>query len=903
MREIPSRYNPQEVEKSIYSKWEAQGVFGAKPEPGKKPFTIVIPPPNVTGILHMGHALNNTLQDILIRWKRMQGFASLWVPGTDHAGIATQNVVEKKLAKEGKKRDDLGREGFLKEVWKWREEYGNTIIMQLKRLGASCDWTRTRFTMDKGLSDAVLEAFVSLHKKGLIYRGNYIINWCPRCHTALSDEEAPHVETEGKLYYIKYLLAEGQGTQHQSLRSGARQARDKGQGVTVATTRPETMLGDVAVAVNPKDKRYKKFVGKTLILPIIGREIPIIADDFVDKKFGTGAVKVTPAHDPNDFEIGNRHDLEPVLVMNPDATMNENAGSYNGKDRFQAREEIVKELEGKGLLLKTESHHHAVGHCYRCHTAVEPYLSRQWFVSMKPLAKLAIDAVKKGKIKFYPKRWTKVYLNWMENIRDWCISRQIWWGHRIPVYYCETCEEVIVSKIKPERCPECGSVKMRQDEDVLDTWFSSWLWPFSTLGWPEKTEDLKYFYPTDVLVTAPEILFFWVARMIMAGMEFTGETPFSDVYLHGTVRDLTGKKMSKSLGNIIDPIDIINEFGTDALRYSMIAITATGQDVFLAKEKFEIGRNFANKIWNASRFVLMNVQKAEAEPRLFSKSRGSASAFSLADKWILSRLNRTIEAVTKSLGQYRFNEAESLVYDFFWHDYCDWYVEMVKPLIGDKGQGTRDKGVVAEEVLMRVLEDSLRLLHPFMPFVTEAVWQNIKERESIITEKWPSADKKVIKKDIECSVEIIKSIIVSIRNIRADMNIPHTKRFTVYLAPLKKGAEGKLKGGVDYIKNLARLEELVIDKDMKKPEGCATAVLEDFNIFVPLKGIIDIDAEKKRLNKKREELERQMGFTEKRLKDKNFVKKAPEKIVNQEKEKSSKIKEQIKRLKETLKAL
>ncbi|MFC1621532.1 valine--tRNA ligase [Candidatus Omnitrophota bacterium] len=886
MREIPSQYNPQEVEKSIYSKWEAQGIFGARPESDKKPFTIVIPPPNVTGILHMGHALNNTLQDILIRWKRMQGFASLWVPGTDHAGIATQNVVEKKLAKEGKKRDDLGREGFVKEVWKWREEYGNTIITQLKRLGASCDWTRTRFTMDKGLSDAVLEAFVSLHKKGLIYRGNYIINWCPRCKTALSDEEAPHVETEGKLYYIKYPLKEAQG-------SGL-----EAQGVVVATTRPETMLGDVAVAVNPTDKRYKNFVGKTLILPIIGREIPVIADDFVDKKFGTGAVKVTPAHDPNDFEIGNRHNLEPVLVMNPDATMNENAGAYNGKDRFQAREGIIKELEEKGLLVKVESHHHAVGHCYRCNTAVEPYLSQQWFVKMKPLVKPAIDAVKKGKIKFYPKRWTKVYLNWMENIRDWCISRQIWWGHRIPVYYCETCNEVIVSKVRPEQCPECGSRKIRQDEDVLDTWFSSWLWPFSTLGWPEKTKDLEYFYPTDVLVTAPEILFFWVARMIVSGIEFTGEIPFRDVYLHGTVRDLTGKKMSKSLGNIIDPIDIINEFGTDALRYSMIAITATGQDVFLSKEKFEIGRNFANKIWNASRFVLMNTS-AQAHKRTSAQEKN----LTLADRWILSRLNKTITTVTKSLDQYRFNEAESLVYDFLWHDYCDWYVEMVKPIIADSVERIADKKKTTEGILLYVLESSLKLLHPFMPFVTEAVWQNIKERESIITEKWPSADKKVIKKDIEHSVEIMKNIIVSIRNIRADMNIPHTKRFTVYLTPLKKGAEDRLKGGVDYIKNLARLEDLVIDKDMKKPEGCATAVLEDFNIFVPLKGIIDLDAEKKRLNKKREELERQMGFTEKRLKDKNFVKKAPEKIVNQEREKSLKLKEQIERLSETLKAL
>ncbi len=879
MRDIPSRYKPQEVEKALYSNWDADGLFRAGPTSAKKPFTIVIPPPNVTGILHMGHALNNTLQDILIRWKRMQGFEALWVPGTDHAGIATQNVVEKKLAKEGRGRDDLGREAFVKEVWKWRGEYGNTIITQLKRLGSSCDWDRTRFTMDKGLSEAVLEAFVQLHKKGLIYRGNYIINWCPRCQTALSDEEAPHVDTEGKLYYIKYPLKEGQG-----------------QGVVVATTRPETMLGDVAVAVNPKDKRYKKLLGKKLVLPIIGREMEIIADDFVDKKFGTGAVKVTPAHDPNDFEIGKRHGLEPVLVMNPDATMNENAGRYNGVDRFEAREAIVKELKGQGLLLKIEKHHHAVGHCYRCHTAVEPYLSRQWFVKMKPLAKLAIDAVKKGKIKFYPKRWTKVYLNWMENIRDWCISRQIWWGHRIPVYYCKGCGEVMVSKIRPENCPGCSSRDIYQDEDVLDTWFSSWLWPFSTLGWPEKTKDLEYFYPTDVLVTAPEILFFWVARMIMAGIEFTGKIPFGHVYLHGTVRDLTGKKMSKSLGNIIDPIDIIDEFGADALRYSMIAITATGQDVFLSKEKFEIGRNFANKIWNASRFVLTNVGDQMLDTLVNDKN-----VKHFADRWILSKLNRTIEAVDKALGQYRFNEAEARVYDFFWHEFCDWYVEIVKPQI--TGQDAGEGRQVTEQVLMHVLESSLKLLHPFMPFVTDAVWQNIKERKSIMTEAWPKADKTLVKKGIEQDMQVVKDIIVSIRNIRSDMNIPHSAKLTVYLEPLKKGVEAKLKPGLDYIRHLARLEALTIKKGMKRPVHYATAVLEGVNVFIPLEGIIDFETEKARLAKKMQELERQIGFSEKRLNDKNFVNKAPEKVVSQEKEKRENLKGQIKRLNETLNAL
>ena len=905
MKDIPSRYNPQEVEKKLYEKWQDDGLFHVEPGSSEKPFTIVIPPPNVTGILHMGHALNNTIQDILIRWKKMQGYASLWVPGTDHAGIATQNVVEKKLARDGKTRNDLGREKFVEEVWKWREEYGSTIISQLKRLGASCDWERTRFTMDKGLSSAVLEAFVQLYDKGLIYRGNYIINWCPRCQTALSDEEAPHVETEGKLYYIRYLFKEGEAPNH-SLRSGTGHGcRVKGEGVVVATTRPETMLGDVAVAVNPDDKRYKKLIGKKLILPIIGREIEIIADDFVDKKFGTGAIKVTPAHDPNDFEISKRHNLEPIKVMAPNGKMNENAKTYNGKDRFDAREGIVKELEEQGLMVKIEKHQHAVGHCYRCHTAIEPYLSLQWFVSMKELARPAIEAVKSGKIKFYPKRWTKVYLSWMENIRDWCISRQIWWGHRIPVYYCRTCKEVIVSKVKPENCPECSSIDIYQDEDVLDTWFSSWLWPFSTLGWPEKTKDLEYFYPTSVLVTAPEILFFWVARMIMAGMEFTGEIPFRDVYLHGTVRDLTGKKMSKSLGNIIDPIDIINEFGTDALRYSMMAITATGQDVFLSKEKFEIGRNFANKIWNASRFVLMNIGlttptcPGNGPSAVPGTGRGGMT---LADEWILSRLNKTIAAVTKALEQYRFNEAESLIYDFFWHDFCDWYVEMVKPQLMQRANEPTSQRAT-EQVLIHVLEASLKLLHPFMPFVTEAVWQNVKERKSIMVEKWPKPDKKLIKKKIEADVDIIKNIIIGIRNVRANMNIPHSNRLKVYIAPLKKEEEAVLGGGIEHIKNLARVEELIIDKDAKKPEASASLVLEGFNIFIPLKGVIDIEKETVRLTKKTEEIKRLIGFSEKRLKDKNFTKKAPEKIVKQEREKSEKLKEQMERTRETLKSL
>jgi len=885
MKDIPPRYNPKDHEESIYSKWESSGLFHAKPDPSKKPFTIAIPPPNVTGILHMGHALNNTLQDILIRWKRMQGFASLWIPGTDHAGIATQNVVERSLREKGVTRQELGRDKFIEEVWKWREQYGSTIIKQLKRLGSSCDWERTRFTMDKGLSEAVLEAFVQLYNKGLIYRGNYIINWCPRCQTALSDEEAPHQDVEGKLYHILYPFKEG-------VECGAKGVK----GVVVATTRPETMLGDMAVAVNPKDRRYKKFVGKKLMLPIMEREIEIIADDFVDKKFGTGAVKVTPAHDPNDFEMAKRHGLEPIKIMNPDGKMNEASGRFSGIDRFEARKLIVAELEEKGLLIKIEKHDHAVGHCYRCHTVIEPYLSLQWFVKMKPLAEPAIEAVRSGKIKFYPKRWTKVYLNWMDNIRDWCISRQIWWGHRLPVYYCQKCDHVIVLKVAPEKCTKCGSLDLKQDEDVLDTWFSSWLWPFSTLGWPEKTKDLEYFYPTSSLVTAPEILFFWVARMIVSGKEFIKEIPFSDVYIHGTVRDATGKKMSKSLGNIIDPIEIIDGFGADALRFSIISITAAGQDVFLSKEKFEIGRNFANKIWNASRFVLMNV-----EHRSEDIGHRAEKELSMADKWILSRLARTIESVTKALDNYRFNEAESLAYDFFWHDFCDWYVEMVKPRI--IGQSAESKEQGTGEILIHVLESSLKLLHPFMPFVTEAVWQNIKERESIMIAPWPLADKRYINKKIESDMEVAKNVIVNIRNVRADMNIAYSKKLTAGLVPLKKAALSLAPDSLEYIKNLAQLEQLTIDENLARPKSFLSAVTEEFNIIISLDGVIDIAAERARLIKKQDALKQQVMFTEKRLENEGFVNNAPPEVVRMEREKSAKIKEQIDRLEKTIRDL
>src|SRR3989338_9189253 len=681
--DLPSRYDSRAVEKKWYEKWESAGYFTQKPEPKKKPYTIVIPPPNVTGILHMGHALNNTIQDILIRWQRMKQVPTLWVPGVDHAGIATQNVVEKKLAKEGKNRHQIGREKFVEAVWKWKEEYGSTIVKQLRRLGASCDWTRERFTMDERLSRAVRECFVKLYEKGLIYRGDYIINWCPRCQTALSDEEAVHKEVEGALYYINYPI-EG--------------SKDH---VTLATTRPETMLGDTAVAINPKDERYQNLRGKKVILPLLNRVIPVIEDDFVDPDFGTGIVKVTPAHDPNDFQMGIRHKLERINVLNPDGTVNGKGGPYKGLDRFEARKRIVHDLEGQGLFVKRMSHGHAISHCYRCETVVEPYLSKQWFVKMKPLAEKALKAHRDEKVKFYPERWNKVYTSWLENIRDWCISRQIWWGHHIPVWYCSGCkkdaqnEGIIVTRQDPARCPACGSKNLKRDPDVLDTWFSSWLWPFSTLGWPEKTQDLTYFYPTSTLITAQEIIFFWVARMIMAGLEFMEEAPFHSVFIHGTVRVEGGQKMSKSLGNIIDPIEIIDEMGADALRFSLMMLAAT--DVYLSREKLEMGRNFTNKIWNATRFVLANLDVGTVAPTFTVESLSSF------DKWILSELDETIKNMDEYLSSFRFYDAANSIYHFFWHSFCDWYLELAKPALSEKGERRR----AVQSVLISVLETSM----------------------------------------------------------------------------------------------------------------------------------------------------------------------------------------------------
>lgn len=877
MIELPKAYNPHEVEDRIYKEWEEKGYFHAKPNPSKKPYSIVIPPPNITGILHMGHALNNTIQDIIIRFKRMQGYETEWTPGTDHAGIATQNVVERSLAKEGVKRQDIGREKFVEEVWKWREEYGSTIIRQLKKLGCSCDWQRTRFTMDDGLSDAVLEVFIKLYEKGLIYRGNYIINWCPRCQTALSDEESQHKDVDGMLYYIKYPI-------------------DGGGHVVVATTRPETMLGDVAIAINPKDKRYKGLKNKVVLLPLLDRKLKVIEDKLVDLKFGTGALKVTPAHDPVDFELGLKYKLTPINVMNDDATINSAGGEYEGMDRFEAREAILEDLKERGLFVKSEPHRHAVGHCYRCHTMIEPRLSPQWFVKMKPLAKPAIDAVKKGKIKFYPSRWTKVYLDWMNNIRDWCISRQIWWGHRIPVYYCKKCCKVIVSKARPDKCPGCKTGEFEQDPDVLDTWFSSWLWPFSTFGWPDKTRELEYFYPTNSLVTAQEIIFFWVARMAMAGLEFMGEVPFKNVYIHGTVRDITGTKMSKSLGNIIDPLDMIEEYGTDALRFSIISITAQGQDVFLSEGKFELGRNFANKLWNASRFILMNLKEDKVPFDLCAFYKNTE--LSLPDRWILSRFYSTLKHVGKCLDGYRFNDAANSIYDFLWHEFCDWYIEIAKARIEE---------VSTQVILYKVLEKSLRMLHPFMPFITEEIWRVLPRAKdvkasSIMVEPWPHVQAKMISEESEGKMRKLIELVTAIRNIRSVWNIEPKREIYVIINIHEKSDEKLLSENLFFIKTLSRASDIRIGK-LSRPKNAAVSVVGNAEVYLPLEGLVDFQKEKTRLAKEEEQLAGEIKSVNTRLKDKRFTSKAPKEVVEKQKMRLEEMKARIKKIKDNLKEI
>ncbi|MEW6536001.1 MAG: valine--tRNA ligase [Candidatus Auribacterota bacterium] len=881
--DIPKQYSPKDTETQWESFWIQNKLSHASYANGGTPYSIVIPPPNVTAALHMGHALNNTIQDVLIRWRRMQGLNALWMPGTDHAGIATQNMVERRIGAEGKTRYDLGREKFVEKVWEWREEFGGKIINQLEKLGCSCDWDRERFTMDEGLSKAVLEVFVRLYEKGLIYQGNYIINWCPRCHTALSDEEAEHREIEGGLYYIAYHV------------------EDSDEKVVVATTRPETMLGDVAVALNPKDERYARLKDKKVILPIIGRPLKVIADEFVDMSFGTGIVKVTPAHDPNDFEMGRRHNLESVNVMNENGTMNENAGPYAGMDRFACRKKLLEDLKDRYELVKSDKHIHAVGHCYRCHTIVEPRLSKQWFVKMKPLAEPAIQVVKEGKVKFIPKRWEKVYLEWMENIRDWCISRQIWWGHRIPVWYCQDCNEVNVSRTEPKKCKKCSSVKLIQDEDVLDTWFSSWLWPFSTFGWPEKTPDLEFFYPTNTLVTAPEILFFWVARMIMAGLEFMGDVPFTHVYLHGTVRDDSGTKMSKSLGNTIDPLDVIEEFGADALRFSILLITAQGQDVYLSPAKFEIGRNFSNKIWNASRFLMMNF--GDKKPDLKSVDR---ALFTSDDRYILALLNKTIGAVNIALDNYRFNEAAQVIYDFFWHSYCDKYIESVKPILYADNESEK---YITRSVLFHVLDQVLKLLHPFMPFLTEDLWQRlhslggdepVKSGKSIMISSWPAVDEKLIDDEIIELVDRKFELLSAGRNLRSEYDIPPSSEITFIFKPEDKHMAEYIAGENISIMKLMRAKEINIIERFEPAHPMPSAVIKAGIIYMSLDGAIDKDKEIQRLEAKLEKIRASLSAVLKKLTNQSFIKNAPDAVIEKERAKEDELREQAQKLETTL---
>ncbi|MBN1578530.1 MAG: valine--tRNA ligase [Chitinispirillaceae bacterium] len=879
-------YDPAHVEEKWYAFWLEKKLFHADPTSTKRPYSIVIPPPNVTGVLHMGHALNNTIQDILIRYKKMAGFETLWMPGTDHAGIATQNVVERKLAKEKKSRHDLGREAFIEEVWKWKEVHHATITSQLKKLGCACDWERERFTMDEGLSRAVRKVFVELYNRGLIYKGKYIINWCPRCHTALSDEEAEHKETQGKLYHFKYPYVDGSGF------------------VTVATTRPETMLGDTAVAVNPKDERYSASIGKMLLLPLVDRPIPVITDDFVDREFGTGAVKVTPAHDPNDFQMGLRHGMEPIVVMDEAGCMTGPVPKqYLGIDRFTARKMVVEELTALELVEKTEEHTHAVGHCYRCSTVVEPYYSDQWFVKMKPLAVEALKAAVEDRVTIFPQRWKRTYIDWMENIRDWCISRQIWWGHRIPVWYC-TCGKAIVAENAPQKCPQCGSSALSQDTDVLDTWFSSWLWPFSTMGWPEATDTMRKFYPTNVLITAPEILFFWVARMIMAGLHFTGKLPFTDVILHGTVRDKTGRKMSKSLGNAIDPLEIIKVSGADALRFSLIMITAQGADVFLGKDTFDMGRNFANKLWNAARFLL----SAITEPVTFKAL--PQQRFKAEDRWILNKLQVTIDGVTRCIESYRFNEACHLLYDFTWHEFCDWYIEAKKAdLYQTEDPQMRSDAIALSSYLLATI---LKLLHPIMPFITEEIYLHLRtavlfsgvsEAESIMVSPWPKKDNTLIDPAIESHFSLVKEIIVALRTIKAENNIPPDKWGSAVIETTDSETAAWLQSQSSLINRFAKLTDTTIAPDACKPEFAGSAVVRGNQLYISFEGLIEREVEIERLTRESERIRKLIDGTKNRLENRSFIDKAPSEVVAKERKKLKGLSRNLEKVEDNLSAL
>lgn len=875
-KNIAKTYNPKEFEDRLYSEWIEKGYFTPKVDPKKKPYTIMMPPPNITGQLHLGHSLDITLQDSLIRWKRMQGFSTLWLPGEDHASIATEVKVENQLAKQGLYKKEMGREKFLEKVWDWTYEYRNRIKNQFMKLGTSCDWTRERFTMDEGLNRAVREVFVRLYEKGLIYQGNRIINWCPRCMTAISDAEIEYSEKEGNFWHIKYPLKDGSGF------------------VIIATTRPETLLGDVAVAVNPEDERYTDYVGKTLVLPLVEREIPIVADSYVDKEFGTGAVKITPAHDPNDFEVGQRHKLPQIVVMNDNGTMNELSGKYQGMDRYEARKAIVEDLEKLGLLIKIEPHTHNVGCHDRCNTVVEPLLSKQWFVKMKPLAEPAVKAVKEDKVEFIPERFAKIYFNWMENIQDWCISRQLWWGHRIPVWYCKDCGELTVAVDTPECCSKCGSKNIHQDDDVLDTWFSSALWPFSTLGWPDNTEDLKYFYPTDVLVTGYDIIFFWVARMVFSGIEQMGEVPFKHVLIHGIVRDSLGRKMSKSLDNGIDPLEVIEQYGADALRFSLLTGVSPGNDMRFYMEKVESSRNFANKIWNASRFVLMNYDE-----ELVNKYKKDVDKYrNTADKWILSRVNQVAKEITENLDKFEQGMAAQKIYDFAWTELCDWYIELVKPRL--YGGEESDKAA-AQLTLIEVLIDSLKLLHPFMPFITEEIYKHLTdETPSITIAKWPEYKEERAYKDEVSMMENIIDAIKSVRNIRSEMNVPNSRHAKIMIIPSTTEAKLAFEEGKIYFEKLASASDVVFPSREDIPKDSVSAVIPGGEIFLPLEDLIDREKEIERLRKEKERLESEVERVNKKLSNPGFVNKAPEKVINEEKEKQAKYQDMLDKVIERL---
>lgn len=870
-KELEKNYNPAEIEQKLYEKWEGKKYFHAEVNRERKPFTIVMPPPNITGQLHMGHALDNTLQDILVRYKRMQGYETLWVPGTDHASIATEAKIVEKMREEGVTKEDLGREKFLDRAWEWKKQYGGRIVAQLRKIGSSCDWDRERFTMDEGCNMAVKEVFVNLYDKGLIYRGERIINWCPKCLTSISDAEVEYEDQAGHFWHLRYPLKDGSGY------------------INLATTRPETLLGDTAVAVNPNDDRYKDLVGKTLILPIVHREIPIVADDYVSMDFGTGVVKITPAHDPNDFEVGLRHNLEIVNVLTEDAKIVDDYPKYAGMDRYEARKAILKDLEEEGALIKTEDYSHNVGTCYRCHTTVEPRVSKQWFVKMKPLAEPAISAVKDGKTKFVPEHFDKTFFHWMEGIRDWCISRQLWWGHRIPAFYCDECKEMLVTKDNEAVCPKCGK-KMRQDPDTLDTWFSSALWPFSTLGWPEKTEELDYFYPTTTLVTGYDIIFFWVSRMIFSGLEHVGEVPFDTVFIHGLVRDSKGRKMSKSLGNGIDPLEVIDKYGADALRFTLITGNAPGNDMRFYWEKVEASRNFANKVWNASRFIMMNMAD-DADVDI--------SELTDADKWILSKANSLAKEVTDNLDKYEIGVAAAKLYDFIWEEFCDWYIEMVKPRLYNEEDNTKKAALYT---LKEVLTISLKLLHPYMPFVTEEIFCTLQDKEeSIMISDWPEYKEERNFKDEEESVEVIKEAVRSIRNIRAEMNVPPSRKAQVYVVSDSEKVRDIFKKGNVFFATLSYAAEVCVQDNKEGiDDDAVSAVIPNATIYMPFAELVDIEKEIERLKKEEEKLNKELARVNGMLSNQKFISKAPESKINEEKEKKAKYETMMEQVKAQL---